>query len=95
MELYCLTGTECLFYKMKRALQRNGGDGVHTWMNVMPLEGGSTFVKLAKMIQSMCSHFTTIFKNNKIRLKRVTQVLQAIAPLTKVGSVPVYTGHND
>ena len=40
MELYYLTGTECLFYKMNRALQRNGGDGVHTWMNVMPLEGG-------------------------------------------------------
>ena len=29
MELCCLMGTECLFYKMKRALWRNGGDSLH------------------------------------------------------------------
>ena len=27
MESYCLTGTEFLFYKMKRTMEMDGGDG--------------------------------------------------------------------
>ena len=52
MELCCLAGTECLFYKMTRALWRNGGDGLHN-LNECNATEGSTFVKLDKMIQSM------------------------------------------
>lgn len=63
MEINCLAGIEFQFYKMKRAMKVDGGNGLTDIMNAFNTNK-NCILKMIKMVNFKCiePHFKKIFK---------------------------------